>query len=92
MYTAFGGDFNALMSPETAPRDEVILGQFNGRGGLQPTIWDHESEVWVVPQLNQEPHPNSGKAMRFFLSDRYLPDTFTGWLPLNALRFGGISS
>jgi len=69
MSTTFGGDFNALMSPETAPLDEVILGQFNGRGELYLTIWDHESETWTVPQVN-----------------------LTGWLPLNALRFGGISS
>jgi len=92
MSTTFDGDFNALRSPDTAPRDEVILGQFNGRDGLHLTIWDHESETWTVPQVNQELNPGSGKLMRFFLSDRFYADTFTGWLPLNALCFAEHSS
>jgi len=82
MSTTSGGDFNALNSPETAPRDVVILGRFNGRGGMVLTIWDHYKATWVVPRLCEVHHFGYDEVERSFRTVCHGEEALTGWLPL----------
>jgi len=79
MYTTFGGDFNALRSPETAPRDVMILGRFANEG-FAPAIWG--IGAWVVPKVVYEVFPVAGRKPSFFDTRFLRADALTGWLPL----------
>jgi len=71
-----------LNPPETAPRDELILGQFNSRGGRHLTIWDHFRERWVVLTLSQTLHPEVSKMERIFRSSFFPEQALIGWQPM----------
>jgi len=74
-----------MNSPDTAPRDVLILGRFAGVQTLMPTVWDHHCALWVVPQLEQEVYASSGKATRFFQDAHFYDGRLIGWLPLPTL-------
>jgi len=71
-----------LNPPETAPRDELILGRFHSRRGPHPTIWDSFREWWVVLTLSQTLHLGMGKTERVFRSAFFPEQALRGWLPM----------
>jgi len=76
-----------LNPPETAPRDEMILGRFHIRRGPHPTIWDPFREWWVVLTLSQTLHlgmnkTGMNKTERIFRSAFFPKEALRGWLPM----------
>jgi len=82
MSTTFEGNFIPLSSPETAPRDEMILGQFKDREGMLLTIWDAYKAMWIVPGLCETYRFEDGETELSFRTVFHGEEAFTGWLPL----------
>jgi len=82
MNTTFDGDFNALRSPDTAPRDAVVLGFFEGMMTATLVAWDHHWGQWVGATLHEYVNEDSAKVGRFFCNICLDEKRLTGWLPL----------
>jgi len=85
MSTTFNGDLNALNSSETAPRDEVILGQFNVHERMVLTIWDHYKATWIVPRLCEVHNFGYDEVERSFQTVCHGEEALTGWLPVSTV-------
>jgi len=75
-----------MNSPESAPRDEMILGRFVNEG-IQPAIWG--LGAWLVPGVIYEIFRVSGRRPSFLKTKYLRADSLLGWLPMPRVNKAG---
>jgi len=64
-----------LNPPETAPKDDFILGVFNQEKRMYPVVWNHDEGTWQFVVRSSYPYCTVASYLEW-------TDKLTGWLPL----------
>ena len=66
--------------PATAPKDGTpFLGQFEGRPGSLPTVWNKAAGVWSVAEVEKGSH-HAYEAATYFKCNWFYESMLTGWM------------